>query len=299
MRIVFIGCVDFSHALLSHVLTLCDAEVVGVITRETSNFNTDFCSLKALAAQSDIPYLLDAGNHQAEMVAWAASLRPDVIYCFGWPYLLGKEILGVPPLGVIGYHPTALPMNRGRHPIIWTLALGLTKTASSFFFMDEGADSGDLLSQKSLEVKREDDATTLYTRLKEVALKQVHEFTPLLCSGKYSRTPQNHAHANLWRKRTKADGKIDWRMPSEGIYNLVRALSYPYPGAHIEYEGTEIKVWQCEVATKGYPREEILNFEPGRVIAATTEGLDIRCGDGVIRLTKHGFCTFPQLGTYL
>ena len=299
MRIVFIGCVDFSCALLIQVLTLRDAEVVGVVTRESSNFNADFRSLKPLADQAYIPCFIDAGNRQEEMAAWITSLSPDVIYCFGWPYLLRKAILGIPSLGVIGYHPTALPKNRGRHPIIWTLALGLTETASSFFFMDEGADSGDILSQKSLKVRREDTAATLYTRLKEIALSQVQEFTPLLAAGTFPRNPQDHSKANYWRKRSNVDGKVDWRMPSEGIYNLVRALTHPYPGAHIEWEGSEIKVWQCEVLQENYLDEESLNFEPGRVLAASAECVDIRCGEGVIRLVRHGFHTLPRMGAYL
>lgn len=299
MRVVFIGCVDFSYALLGKVLILPDAEVVGVVTRESSNFNADFCCLKSLADKANIPCFLDAGNRQAEMAAWMTSLSPDVVYCFGWPYLLRKEILTIASLGVIGYHPTALPKNRGRHPIIWTLALGLTETASSFFFMDEGADSGDVLSQKSLNVRREDDAATLYARLKEMALSQVQEFTPFLASGKFSRNPQNHANANHWRKRSREDGKIDWRMPAEGIYNLVRALTKPYPGAHIECEGSETKVWCCEVVNEGYSQEGISNLEPGRVLAANTHGLDIRCGDGVVRLTEHDFQTLPQVGAHL
>ena len=299
MRIVFIGCVDFSYVLLSQLLSLPDAEIVGVVTRESSNFNTDFRSLKPLSDQADIPCFLDAGNRQEEMSTWITSLSPDVIYCFGWPYLLQKAVLEIPSSGVIGYHPTALPRNRGRHPIIWTLALGLTETASSFFFMDEGADSGDILSQKSLGVGREDDAATLYARLKEMALSQVREFTPLLATGNFPRTPQDHSKANYWRKRSKMDGKIDWRMPSEGVYNLVRALTNPYPGAHIEFEGSEIKVWQCEVLKEDYPDEIILDIEPGRVLATANRGVDVRCGEGVVRLTKHDFCTLPQVGTYL
>lgn len=299
MRIVFIGCVDFSHALLNHVLSLPNVEVVGVVTRESSNFNTDFRSLKPLSDQANILCFLDAGNRQKEISTWITSLSPDVIYCFGWPYLLQKEILEIPPLGVIGYHPTALPENRGRHPIIWTLALGLTETASSFFFMDEGADSGDILSQKSLGVGREDDAATLYARLKEVALSQVQEFTPLLATGNFPRAPQDHSKANYWRKRSKMDGKIDWRMPPEGIYNLVRALTNPYPGAHIEFEGSEIMVWQCAVLKDSYPDEKISNLELGRVLASSTGGVDIRCGEGVVRLTKHDFHTLPQVGTCL
>lgn len=299
MRIVFMGCVDFSHALLCKVLTLPDAEVVGVVTRESSNFNTDFCSLRPLADHARIPCFLDVGNRQEEMVAWIYSLAPDVVYCFGWPYLLRKTILGVPLLGVIGYHPTALPKNRGRHPIIWTLVLGLTETASSFFFMDEGADSGDVLSQKKLDVQEEDDASTLYERLKEVALNQVEEFTPLLATGDFSRIHQIHANANIWRKRSRADGKIDWRMPAKGIYNLVRALTKPYPGAHIEVAGVEIKVWRCEILSGVYSRDVFSNLEPGRVLAANTNGLDIRCSDGVVRLKKHEFQTLPQVGACL
>jgi len=299
MRIVFIGCVDFSCALLGKVLTLPDAEVVGVVTRESSGFNADFCSLKSLADQANIPCFLDAGNRQDEMATWITALSPDVIYCFGWPYLLRNKILTLPALGVIGYHPTALPKNRGRHPIIWTLALGLTETASSFFFMDDGADSGDVLSQKKLEVREEDDAGSLYGQLKEIALNQVEEFTPLLATGNYPRIPQDHARANYWRKRSKSDGKIDWRMPAHGIYNLVRALTKPYVGAHVEIAGLEIKVWCCEALNEAYPQELIENLEPGRVLAANPEGLDIRCGQGVVRLTKHEFQTLPQVGAYL
>ena len=68
----------------------------------------------------------------------------------GWSRIIGKELLAVPPKGIVGYHPAALPANRGRHPIIWALALGLKETASTFFFMDNGADSGPIISQKSL-----------------------------------------------------------------------------------------------------------------------------------------------------
>lgn len=299
MRIVFIGCVDFSRALLVKALALSDAEVVGVVTRESSVFNTDFCSLRQMADQAHIPCFLDARNRQEEMASWIASLAPDVAYCFGWPYLLRKTILEIPLLGVIGYHPTALPENRGRHPIIWTLALGLSETASSFFFMDESADSGDLLSQRKLDVREEDDAATLYERLKEVAMNQLEEFTPLLATGTFPRIPQDHTRANIWRKRGKADGKIDWRMPANGIFNLVRALTKPYPGAHIEVAGAEIKVWCCEILSEVYLPDVLSSLEPGRVLAANANGLDVRCGDGVVRLKKHEFQTLPQVGECL
>ena len=79
-------------------------------------------------------------------------------------------------MGVLGYHPAELPKNRGRHPIIWALVLGLKRTASTFFFMDEGADTGDILSQYKINISKNDNAETLYNRIIEVAMKQVDEF---------------------------------------------------------------------------------------------------------------------------
>ena len=299
MRVVFVGCVDFSYSLLEKVITLPDADVVGVVTRDSSTFNADFCSLLPLAQSAHVPCFIDSGNQQAQMADWMRGLAPDIVYCFGWSYLLRKEILQIPRLGVLGYHPTPLPRNRGRHPIIWTLTLGLNETASTFFFMDEGADSGDLLSQRRLEVSHDDAAASLYARLKELALEQIEAFTPLLASGDYERMPQVHANANYWRKRIKADGKIDWRMPAAGIYNLVRALTRPYVGAHFEHQGGEIKVWRCEVVTNEWPLERISNLEPGHVLGASVWGVDIRCGDGAVRLTEHELKVLPETGSYL
>ena len=95
-------------------------------------------------------------------------------------------LLNLPPLGVIGFHPTALPQNRGRHPLIWSLVLGLNETASSFFFMDEGPDTGDLISQVKVPIHQDDDANCLYKRITKVAMGQIREFVPLLASGKLS-----------------------------------------------------------------------------------------------------------------
>lgn len=299
IRVVFIGCVDFSAALLGKLVSVPEAEVVGVVSRESSSFNSDFCSLKPQAEAAGIPCFLDSGNHQQQMVDWMKPLSPDFVYCFGWPYLLHADALAIPSEGTIGYHPTALPKNRGRHPIIWTLVLGLTETASTFFFMDEGADSGDILSQEPLSVTKEDSAETLYARLKETAINQIGQFTPRLASGQYSRVPQDSSLSNSWRKRSKEDGKIDWRMPAEGIYNLVRALTNPYPGAHFELHGSDTKVWLCEVLTEHYSKRELDNVEPGQVLASAAGGVDVRCGNGVVRLKKHGLDYLPLVGTYL
>jgi methionyl-tRNA formyltransferase len=296
MRVVYIGCVQFSFSILEHIQqNIKEINIIGVVTRRTSSFNADFASLEPLAVKQVIPIYFDQGNNQGEMAKWIRNLNPDIIYCFGWPYLLNEEILKIPRMGVVGYHPAALPKNRGRHPIIWALALGLPETASTFFFMDGGADSGDILHQELIQIKKENDAASLYTKLLEKAKQQVAAFSTQLIKGNYRRLPQEHEKANYWRKRTKKDGEIDWRMQAESVYNLVRALTTPYVGAHCVYRGEDIKIWKAEI----HPGHFDINIEPGKVLESGNNMITVKCADRAIKIVDHDFSVIPQLGEYL
>jgi len=280
MNILFIGTVDFSFHALQKLVDL-KATIVGVITKIKSSFHADFHDLKPICENENIPYKYVKDINAKENLNWIKSKRPDIIFCFGWSQLLKKELLNIPHMGIVGYHPAALPYNRGRHPIIWALCLGLKETGSTFFFMDEGADSGDILSQKVINISKDDNAGTLYLKTTNIALKQIDEFLPLLMSGNYLRAPQNHSLSNTWRKRGIEDGKIDWRMNAENIHNLVRSLTHPYIGAHFVLEGREIKVWDTTI---GDPAPE--NLEPGKVLSIQDGIAQIKCGSGTILLNE-------------
>ena len=296
MKIVFIGCVKFSYEALKCLLEIKEVEISGVVTRLESSFNADFQSLKEIAEDNDIPCLLVKGNMQDEIYNFVSNIRPDVVYCFGWSYLLNQSILNVASLGVIGYHPAALPQNRGRHPIIWALALGLDITASTFFFMDTGADSGDILSQVQVPININDDADSLYNRLIDVALTQIPDFTKKLMVGTYQRIRQDHTKASYWRKRNKFDGCIDWRMADLSIFNLVRALTKPYVGAHCLYKDQEIKIWKVELCTS---KTEYVNIEPGKIVRVDRDIIYIKCGNGILKMIDHDFIELPCEGDYL
>tara|TARA_B100001094_G_C18106325_1_gene758583 strand:- start:117 stop:998 length:882 start_codon:yes stop_codon:yes gene_type:complete len=280
MRILFIGAVKFSEKMLLKLISI-QAEIVGVITLQKSAFNTDHHDLTSICKEAGIPVKYSENINSSGDLNWIKSKKPHVIYCFGWSRLLKTSILNVAPLGVIGYHPAALPKNRGRHPLIWALVLGLEETASTFFFMDEGADSGDIISQYPVKIESYDDAGTLYKKITKVAQKQVVEITESLKKGSFIRTPQNHKKATYWRKRSKIDGKIDWRMSSKSIHNLVRALAKPYAGAHFDFENKIIKVWAADVikSIEG-------NIEPGKVISSDLSGTIVKTGDHYIKLKK-------------
>ena len=209
MRIVFIGTVEFSLLALNQLVS-SKANLVGVVTKENSTFNSDFCNLVPICEEHSIPYKYAKDINHPNNVSFIRNLNPDVIFCFGWSSLIKKEILSICPMGVIGYHPAQLPFNKGRHPLIWALVLGLQKTASTFFFMDEGADSGDILSQKEILVELEDDARTLYNKIIKAGLAQIEEFLPQLETGTFVRKKQNPNQGNSWRKRGRSDGRIDF-----------------------------------------------------------------------------------------
>lgn len=293
MRIVFIGTVVFSLRTLEHLIA-SEADVVGVCTKQASSFNSDFADLAPVCQGNDIPCQYVDDINSPETLAWIRDRKPDVIFCFGWSFLLKQELLSMAPLGVVGYHPAALPANRGRHPLIWALALGLEKTASTFFFMDEGADSGDIVSQNEIEISESDDAADLYAKMTTTALRQLDEFVPALAESRHARLKQLPDSANSWRKRGPADGMIDWRMSSRTIHNLVRALTRPYIGAEFVWEGKSFKVWRAAVA-----ETTAVNMEPGKVLATGDGQVVVKCGDGAIRLleTSPGFTV--NTGDYL
>ncbi|MCE5181756.1 MAG: formyltransferase family protein [Anaerolineaceae bacterium] len=293
MRIVFIGTVEFSlHAL--ECLLAMNAEIVGVCTLQESKFNADHVDLSAVSAAHGIPWLYVEDVNSEETLGWIQDKSPDVIFCFGWPRLLKQDLLRLTPLGVIGFHPTALPANRGRHPLIWTLVLGLEKTASTFFFMDAEADSGDILSQREIIIDHEDDARILYNKTIKSALEQIEEFVPQLAAGAFQRRKQDRLLANTWRKRGHADGEIDWRMSAHSIHNLVRGLAKPYIGAHFIVDGQEIKVWKTVVV-----RDVPSNIEPGKVLNQTGSNFVIKCGEDAICLLNTEPLFEPIVGGYL
>jgi methionyl-tRNA formyltransferase len=293
MRILLIGTVEFSLCVLERLIRL-NINLVGVCTKDTSTFNSDYADLKPLCISNAIPYLCvdDINTHKS--VKWIKDLNPDVIFCFGWSSLIKKEILSIASKGVIGYHPAKLPTNRGRHPLIWALVLGLEKSASTFFFMDEGADTGDILSQVDFEISYQDDARSLYNKVINIALFQIEDFIPKLEENDFIRLKQSEQYSNVWRRRNEPDGQIDFRMSSRSIYNLTRALTKPYVGAHIKYKGKNISIWKVK-EIDGF-RE---NIEPGKVLKTSDKFFIVKSSDGAIEVIEHDFKSPPKIGEYL
>lgn len=293
MRVFFVGCVNFSKVALKKLIDL-NIEIVGVATKSKSNFNSDHFDLSSLCIKNDILFKYVKDINAPHIVDWIENLSPDIIFVFGWSSLIKESLIKIPSKGIIGFHPAKLPLNRGRHPIIWALVLGLEKTASTFFFMDDRADAGDILSQVEIDIDYEDDANTLYNKINDVAVSQIENFIPMLESNSFQVISQKGKETNYWRKRNKLDGQIDFRMSSRAIYNLVRALTRPYIGSHITYKDEDIKIWKVRERTF-----EAKNIEPGKILRVENNIILVKTYDGAIELIDHEFEVLPQINFYL
>ena len=160
--------------------------------------------------------------------------------------------------------------------------------------MDEGVDSGPILSQELVPIAGTDDASALYRKLTEAIVRQVGDFTPRFIAGTLEPRPQDDSQATYWRKREPADAVIDWRMPADGVSNLVRALTRPYRGALCRQGGRDVTVWRAESIAQAAP-----NAEPGKVLWADADGIAVRCGTGAVRLVEHEFAALPAANAYL
>jgi methionyl-tRNA formyltransferase len=294
MRVVFIGSVRFSQIMLESLVALDDLDIIGVCTLREAHSNSDHVDLTPICHELAIPVQYTPDINAPDSFEWISSLKPDAIFCFGWSRLIREPLLSVPRIGVIGFHPTLLPANRGRHPIIWALALGLERTGTTFFLMNSGMDTGPIISQREIKINERDDAETLYNRVTESAVSQIDELVRKISVDGAIGSPQDEAVASYWRKRSTNDGLIDWRMPSTGIRNLVRALRHPYMGAHFIHSEESFTVWDCKEFDVNAP-----STEPGKVIQVNDNGILVKCGLGAVLLTEIEPFPVVKEGDYL
>ena len=269
---------------------------MGLITRKRSSFNTDFVDLTPICNSRSIPICYIDDTSEEAAVGFMRNLQVDVIFCIGWSSLLKESFLTVAPHGVIGFHPAELPANRGRHPIIWALTLGLGSTASTFFKMNSQADSGPIVDQVEIKIEDNYTARKLYDEILSSLAIQVPKIAEKLATGKLEYCEQNSLSSNTWRKRSSRDGIIDFRMRSIDIHNLVAALSEPYPGSEVEYNKRFYKIWRSEQSTNTYQK----NIEPGRVLEIKQDRILVKtAGLSAVYLWNQALSQILKEGDYL
>ena len=259
--------------------------------------NTFYGSVAQLCARHGIPVHAPEDANHPLWVERVAKLNPDFIFSFYYRNLLGEALLATARQGAFNLHGSLLPKYRGRAPANWVLVNGETETGVTLHRMVKRADAGAILAQQKVMIERSDTGLTLHAKLREAATQLLRDALPQLAKGTLSETPQDESQATCFGRRTAADGKLVWSKPAEALYNLVRAVTQPYPGAFCAVGEHKLIVWQAEVV-KGNEGQA-----PGRVISVNP--LRIACGEDSLVINfgqrnDHGlYLTGPALADEL
>lgn len=295
-KIVFIGNVKLSKTLFEEVLKSKFFEISGLICSKFSKYNSDYENLAKVAKKKQIDYKFVKNINQKSNVKWIRKKNPDFIFCFGWSQIINEEILNIPKFFSIGYHPSDIPYYRGKHPLIWSIFLGLKSISSTFFVMSKKIDLGMIISKKKIFLKKNIKARDLYREVTISAQKQVRHILNKIMKGDFKlKKPKetNLSRLTIMRRRSYVDGVIDWRMDADLILKLVNSLSYPYPGASFYHYKKEYKLNDCEIIKTS------LKLEPGKVIALKKNSPVIKCGKNALLLkTTHPIINL-KVGKYL
>ncbi len=281
-RIVVAGAVGSTERLLK-ALIRHNALVVGVLGLDEclGPGTAGYRRLDAIAEGTNIPY---ADFRNINDPATATAIRrwePDLLFVVGLSQLVHRELLNLPRLGCIGFHPTWLPEGRGRAPLVW-MALEERPGAATFFLMTEDMDAGPIFVQEPFRFTKDDDAEAI-TRQTEAAMdRALDRWLPQLLRGEWNPVPQDESRATYYGRRAPADGIIDWHAHSQTILSLVRAVTRPYPGAYSFFRDHKIVVWRAAAA------EELRwTGVPGRLLVHDPQkGWLVGTGDGALWLNE-------------
>lgn len=287
MRVALIGSVTSSQACLEGLLD-AGARPVAVLglAPGISAKVAGYVDLSRVAAAHALPYQPFRKVSDPEVSEFLRAQRPDLLFVIGLSQLVPDAVLGLAPLGGVGFHPTLLPEGRGRAPVAWTLLREATAAVNLFRLVD-APDAGDLLVQVPVPLEPRETAASLIARM-DVVLRQVaRQLWPSLSKGELRATPQDHARASHYPKRTPEDGIIDWGVTTHRLDRFVRAVGRPYAGA-FTHTGTGAKV----VIHAARPGDEGANAQPGTLVEATNVRLVIATLDGTL-VVEEWTCDEP------
>jgi methionyl-tRNA formyltransferase len=260
-------------------------DVVAVVTQPDRPKGRDLkltpSPVKATALKRNLPVLQPERARHETFVREVTDLSPDLIVVAAYGQILPRSILDLPRHGCLNVHASLLPKYRGAAPIQWAILDDEKETGVTIMKMDEGLDTGNMLSTIKTLITPEDSAVTLHDRLAQLGAELLVRTIPDYMAAKVKPLPQPPTGATYARKITKEDGRIDWTRPAHQIWNQTRAF-VPWPGAFTYLPAKDkrllLKIWAAA-------EESDLSGEPGTVLRADKGGIAIACGTGALRVT--------------
>ncbi len=244
--------------------------------------NRWFGSVPDFCRENGIPVHLAGKVNESPWPEMVREAKPDYLFSFYYRSMLKEEILSAPRLAALNLHGSLLPKFRGRAPVNWVLVKGEAETGVTLHVMEIKPDAGDIVGQAAVPIAFEDTAVTLFGKMEKAAGELLDDLLPTLLRGEIPRRKNEVENGSYFGGRKPEDGRIDWSAPAVEIYNLVRAVTRPYPGAFATVEGTPMLVWRA----MPMPPDDGTRALPPATLVRVGEAVAVVTGVGLLRLDE-------------
>ncbi|AKB17610.1 methionyl-tRNA formyltransferase [Methanosarcina sp. WWM596] len=260
-----------------------NSNVKSVFCQPLEKSNVNRIKITETTDKSFIPFHEPDRIELYNYIDYIKDSNPDLIVVCGYKYIIRNEIFNIPRFKSINIHPSYLPYYRGQHVVNWAIANGENETGVTIHFVDKGIDTGDIIVQKKIPILFEDSANTLHYRIYHEACELLKYVLNTISSGKVLQAEkQDDSKASYFRPRTPENGIIDWNRDGIEIYNLIRALVKPWPGAYGYIKGKKIIFWgaQFEADSSNYS-------SLGEIIASSDSNFIISVKGGKLSIDNY------------
>jgi len=266
MKIIIIGGLTNGKILIDYFLKKKNITIELLITYPENHKISRYKKLDRLIKNYKLKSIYDLNaNKYYNLIK---NIKPDIIFVIGWSGMIDLKIINLPKLGCIGFHPSKLPFNRGRSVLAWQIEEGETRSAYTAFFMTKKPDAGDLILQQNFKINKDDYINSILNKIDNSLIKMLPKIFFMIKKKKFIRIKQNLNKGSYRKLRDDSNSKISWNESAVNIYNKIRAISKPYPGAYYTQKKTKIRVWKSKIMPK-----KIYSFnKPGDVLKTYRNG---------------------------
>ncbi len=283
-KVVVFGVKDTSENIIEFIQNeICPVDLVMTISPEVTKKNevSGYKGLSFLTDKYGIPvHEADSyGLTDEKTTAFMEANTFDIGISMGWQRLVPASVLDRFKFGVYGFHGNAgyLPFGRGRSPLNWSIILGDTRFNLNLFRYDEKADSPNIFATETFQIGPCDDIRTAQYKNMIVSKRLIRRLLAAYEAGEVSIRTESKDYDSWYTKRTAADGLVDFRGRTRDIYNLIRGVAAPFPGAYAYISGRRITIWSAQpfdemIDFSGYAPGEVADIFDGRLVVRTVDG---------------------------
>ncbi|WP_342600217.1 formyltransferase family protein [Psychrobacillus sp. FSL H8-0483] len=248
-KIAFATCVQLGLSCIEEIYRIGGIpDLLITLKDEKAKNKSGRINLDKIAYENSAPLLKVDNINDQQVLNELKERQIDWLFIIGWSQIAKKELLETPSYGCIGMHPTLLPIGRGRAAIPWAIIKGIKETGVTMFKLDEGVDTGDIIGQGVIELDENTTATKLYKEVDDMHISLMSKYWDSIVNNDIVLTKQNEVNATEWPGRKPEDGEIFSSLTMDEASKLVRAVTYPYPGAFYNRGNNTYRIWSAKTS---------------------------------------------------